>query len=209
MKHSFAFQPFKVHAAWDQGREACRLVTANPSLEESFYAGALERYTSYPKAVRNIIRLAVMPGFTAGLIREATEVNKLDEVHFGAAVGMGTLIAAAVRHPGEDVIVKGIDVDFWLDQTLHEDPEAQAAAAHALLVPARKLLAEGSANDHVFATIIPDAPRQPEGLVAGMEAVGFPRQLELINSQGDPYGVVKNGATLQLYAENYSIGHHA
>jgi hypothetical protein len=199
------FEPFTVHSSFNRASEVSRLVRNNLWLPETVYADAAKQYARATKGALNLFNLATQREVRAGILREHTYNDALDRVIHDTAVGLGWIISSqTIRHPGEDLNVQGTHLDYWLDGSLDADPEAHEAAAHCLLIEQREMSDSDAGAPYAFATVVPDAEHQPVGFAQHLECVGFPAQLS-VPGGNDPYGIVKGGATLQLYVSPQAV----
>src|SRR5216684_2704075 len=105
---------FSLPSARRQAAELASLTTRNENwLNDSYYAGALARYgRGQLRGVRNITRIA-MSDTVYPFVLSVTESDNATR----HAVGIATIIRRqAIEHPGLGYIVRGADLDYWLDE---------------------------------------------------------------------------------------------
>lgn len=170
----------------NQAADMRNLVRDNKNwLRSGNYSGAEARYNRVPlgRVASQMVRVGSSDVVRASIVRE--DLN---------AIGLRTLIMnQIVEHPDLG-IVRGTEVDYWLDGQYDEDEELHDVVASMTVSGAADL----RPGHNTFATLYPDdRPHQPRGLSTVLTPYGDPVQLHA--PADDPFGIVKKGKS-QLYA---------
>lgn len=167
---------------------------------DSSNPGITERYRSYPKAVKNVLRIINDPNINAFLL--FAEVDEPDP-----AIGVATVIfdrALHIQPENGESSRTGIftDIDYWVgkDETgsdlIHPDAHREIGeilVAHATIKrPYDQILVSTRAGEQF-----------PAGLDRRNDFQGFNANPVRISSvDGDPYGVTRQGALLNIRLHN-------
>ena len=196
-----SYEAYSPRDTFRQAETVHKLVDRNRHwLLKSQYAGVVERYHTKTSAAWNVLRLALNTVLTPVVLYDSQGSEGCNPER-PLPIGLGTIInEQGVKHRDTNQVIKGADVDYWLTETHHGDPEAHRQAAKAMIIAGR----EAVPDSRLFATVVQGEPYQPVGFAGFMSPIGKPSALCIPDDMParDPFGVTREGQIVQLYADS-------